>query len=79
MLEYTKKPVNAGGPYGPFALTSDPAVQLRVLAQARRYRWAVVLGALRGGATAIVRRVRVAALSAGRFVFDHGGLRSVHH
>ena len=80
MVEYLQRPVNdAGRPYGPFALTIDPVAQLRLMEQARRYRRAVILSAARDGVTEIARRIRGAALSASRFVFDHGGLRSVHH
>ena len=80
MVEYAEMPADdAGGPYGPFALTIDPVAQTRFLAQARRYQGAVMLDALRDGATAIAHRVKIVTLSAGRFVFDHGGLRSIHH
>lgn len=77
MLEDLNQPNNPGSPYGPFALTYNAAEQQRVLMQARRFRAEIVRRAASRPVTALVHRLRLAGFAAGRFVFDHGGLRSV--
>jgi hypothetical protein len=77
MLEDPTRPRKAGSPYGPFALTYNPAAQQRVLMQALRFRAEIFRNAASRPVTALVHRLRLAGLSVGRFVFDHGGLRSV--
>jgi hypothetical protein len=79
MLEDARQPGQAGSPYGPYSLSFDPAVSQRVLMRARRLQAEALLGVLRRPATAAMHRLRLAGFAAGRFVFDHGGLRSIHH
>jgi hypothetical protein len=79
MLEDVKRPARTGSPYGPLVLDFDPAEKQRVLMQAHRARAGIVRSALRRPTTAFVHRVRLAGFAAGRFLFDHGGVRSVHH